>query len=90
MSRALDSKAFGAVQALYQVDFEVQAGEIMALVGDNGAGKSTMIKGVTGQIGNTVLPFQQIAAETLSSHGVMDEMAIMTFTLRGIQAMAQH
>ena len=32
------SKAFGAVQALFQVDFEVEAGEIMALVGDNGAG----------------------------------------------------
>jgi D-xylose transport system ATP-binding protein len=32
------SKAFGAVQALYRVDFEVRAGEVMALVGDNGAG----------------------------------------------------
>jgi D-xylose transport system ATP-binding protein len=32
------SKAFGAVQALYRVDFEVRRGEVMALVGDNGAG----------------------------------------------------
>jgi D-xylose transport system ATP-binding protein len=48
------SKAFGAVQALYRVDFEVQAGEVMALVGDNGAGKSTLIKGVAG-----IYPFDE-------------------------------
>jgi len=48
------SKAFGAVQALYQVDFAVEAGEIMALVGDNGAGKSTMIKGIAG-----IYPFDE-------------------------------
>ena len=32
------SKAFGSVQALTDVDFEVRHGEVMALVGDNGAG----------------------------------------------------
>lgn len=48
------SKRFGAVQALYKVDFEVTAGEIMALVGDNGAGKSTMIKGIAG-----IYPFNE-------------------------------
>jgi len=33
------SKAFGSVQALSDVDFEVRDGEVMALVGDNGAGQ---------------------------------------------------
>jgi D-xylose transport system ATP-binding protein len=42
------SKSFGPVRALHNVDFEVDAGEIVALVGDNGAGKSTLIKAIDG------------------------------------------
>src|SRR2546430_2720870 len=38
------SKSFGAVRALYQVDFEVNAGEVVGLVGNNDTGKSTLIK----------------------------------------------
>jgi D-xylose transport system ATP-binding protein len=41
-------KRFGAVTALAGVDFHVDTGEVMALVGDNGAGKSTMIKTIAG------------------------------------------
>jgi D-xylose transport system ATP-binding protein len=42
------SKSFGPVQALRGVDFHVEAGEVVALVGDNGAGKSTFVKTIAG------------------------------------------
>jgi len=42
------SKSYGSVQALKDVDFEVLDGEIMALVGDNAAGKSTLIHILSG------------------------------------------
>lgn len=42
------SKNFGAVSALTDIELEVNAGEVVALVGDNGAGKSTLIKILAG------------------------------------------
>lgn len=42
------SKAFPGVKALDAVSFDVRSGEIMALLGENGAGKSTIIKVLTG------------------------------------------
>lgn len=41
-------KSFGAVQALYGVDLVIPEGQVTALVGDNGAGKSVLIKTVSG------------------------------------------
>ena len=41
-------KAFGAVQALRSVDLVLYPGEILGLVGDNSAGKSTLMKILTG------------------------------------------
>ncbi len=42
------SKRFGAVQALDNVHFELKQGEIHALVGENGAGKSTFLNILSG------------------------------------------
>ena len=42
------AKRFGAVQALAGVDLQVRPGEVVALVGDNGAGKSTVVKTIAG------------------------------------------
>jgi len=42
------SKTFGSVRAVEGIDFAASRGQIHAIVGDNGAGKSTMIKIVVG------------------------------------------
>ncbi|HMN84549.1 MAG TPA: ATP-binding cassette domain-containing protein [Bauldia sp.] len=42
------SKSFGAVRALVEVDLVLHPGEILGLVGDNSAGKSTLMKIMTG------------------------------------------
>jgi ABC-type sugar transport system ATPase subunit len=44
------SKRFGQVQALNRVDLELHRGEIMGLVGDNAAGKSTLMKILGGAV----------------------------------------
>jgi simple sugar transport system ATP-binding protein len=42
------SKVFGGVRALDDVSFDVRQGEVHCLAGENGCGKSTLIKIVTG------------------------------------------
>lgn len=41
-------KSYGSVVAVNDVSFEARAGEVLCLVGDNGAGKSTVIKMLSG------------------------------------------
>ena len=40
--------AYGGIQAVKGVSFEVHAGELVCLIGSNGAGKTTSMKAVTG------------------------------------------
>ena len=44
------SKAFGHVQALTDVSFTLRAGEVLALLGDNGAGKVDADQGRLGAL----------------------------------------
>ena len=50
----LDAKGlcawYGAAQILYDVDLNVQRGEVVALMGRNGAGKSTTLKALIGML----------------------------------------
>ncbi len=42
------SKSFGAVRALTEISLTIPTGQVTALVGDNGAGKSSLVKTVSG------------------------------------------
>ncbi|GGB78611.1 ATP-binding cassette domain-containing protein [Deinococcus soli (ex Cha et al. 2016)] len=43
-------KRYGHVTAIGGADFELRSGEIMAVIGDNGAGKSSLIKALSGAL----------------------------------------
>jgi ABC-type branched-subunit amino acid transport system ATPase component/predicted MFS family arabinose efflux permease len=47
--RGLDV-SYGPVQVLFDVDFEMDEGEIVALLGTNGAGKSTLLRAISGLV----------------------------------------
>jgi simple sugar transport system ATP-binding protein len=44
------TRSFGHVRALDGADFDVYPGEVTAMIGDNGAGKSTMVKALSGNL----------------------------------------
>src|SRR3984957_12217994 len=44
------AKRYGAIQSLRGVNLEVAPGEVLGLVGDNGAGKSTVSKVLSGAV----------------------------------------
>lgn len=58
-------KRYGKVTALDHCDFDLMPGEILAVIGDNGAGKSSLIKAVSGAItpdeGQVFLEGQEIS-----------------------------
>jgi fructose transport system ATP-binding protein len=58
-------KRYGQVTALDGVDFELRAGEILAVIGDNGAGKSSLIKALSGA---TIPDEGQILLDGLAVH----------------------
>jgi fructose transport system ATP-binding protein len=43
-------KRYGSVTAIDGADFELRAGEVLAVIGDNGAGKSSLIKVLAGAV----------------------------------------
>src|SRR6187401_608146 len=68
---------YGGIHALRDVSIKVNAGEVVTLIGANGAGKSTTLRAVTGlltpQSGRIVFEGQDIAglpAHTLVARGI--------------------
>lgn len=43
-------KRYGRVVALDETDFEIREGEVLAVIGDNGAGKSSLIQCLAGAV----------------------------------------
>ena len=55
------TKAYGATVALDGASFAVRAGEVHALLGENGAGKSTMVKLLSGLVQPDAAPSRSAA-----------------------------
>jgi branched-chain amino acid transport system ATP-binding protein len=72
------SAAYGAVTALRDVDLTVEAGEIVALIGSNGAGKSTTLKTISGLVRPTAgtiefqgEPLAGLSPESIVARGII-------------------
>ena len=68
---------YGVIQAIRDVSFEVNEGEVIALIGANGAGKTTILQTITGLIpaksGEVLfegINLQKIPAHKIVSHGI--------------------
>ncbi|KQT52661.1 lipase [Aureimonas sp. Leaf454] len=80
------SKQFGGVKALDDIDWEVMPGEVHCLVGENGCGKSTLIKTVAGvhppssgtiEIdGEPVLPLDPVKAKALGIQVIFQDLSL--------------
>jgi len=65
---------YGDLQILWDVSFEVQAGEIVVLLGANGAGKSTTLKTISSLLkpANGKVVFQGTRLDEIPSHKIID------------------
>ena len=65
---------YGDIQALWNVSLAVDEGKIMTLIGSNGAGKSTVMKAITGQLkpGRGEILFNDHRLNHLPPHRIVD------------------
>jgi branched-chain amino acid transport system ATP-binding protein len=65
---------YGDLQVLWDVSFEVRSGETVALVGANGAGKSTIIKTISGlnRPANGSISFQDQSLDQTPAHRIIE------------------
>ena len=70
--------SYGAIRAVHGISFHVEAGELVTLIGNNGAGKTSTLKAITGILSNvkgsvelngeniTRMPSDNIAAKKMA------------------------
>ncbi|HBG15385.1 MAG TPA: ABC transporter ATP-binding protein [Firmicutes bacterium] len=65
---------YGNIHALHNVSFEVNEGEIVTLIGANGAGKTTVLHGISGliPIKSGTVEFCDSALHSLSPHKIVE------------------
>lgn len=76
------SKSFGEVHALHNINFQLGQNEVVGLLGDNGAGKSTMIKIVTGY-------HQPTSGDVLFSGQAVDHLTVPKARELGVETVYQ-
>jgi simple sugar transport system ATP-binding protein len=76
------SKSFGEVHALQNINFQLGQNEVVGLLGDNGAGKSTMIKIVTGY-------HQPTSGEILFNGNAVDHLTVPKARGLGVETVYQ-
>ncbi len=67
------SAFYGDFQALFNIDFTMEEGETLAVIGANGAGKSTFLKTITGLVDTEVddLNYNGVSIEGLSAADIV-------------------
>jgi ribose transport system ATP-binding protein len=89
------SKRYGATTALDDVSFAIEAGEVRALIGENGAGKSTIVKILSGLVApdrGSISVFGKTMTKTSprAAHGLGIQTAFQEMTLVPHLSVAQN
>ena len=90
MARLLEvhnlSVAYGGVKAVTDASFYVDAGELVCLIGANGAGKSSLLKALTGMVpvSHGTTKFQGDAITHLASHDIVTRGIALVPEGRGV------
>ena len=73
-------KSFGHVEALKNIELDIYESEIVALVGDNGAGKSTFIKILSGMYkkDSGLIYYRNALVEINGPHEAAEKLGIST------------
>ena len=79
--------AYGGIQALRGIDMEVPDGKIVTLIGANGAGKSTFLKILCGELepshGSVIIPPTVRMSVLRQDHYAFDEYTVLDTVIMG-------